>query len=53
MSFRSFNPIFGIIEGLKHIKKCSIKSIDVIDRDVYGRESLITIELCCKKIKFI
>jgi hypothetical protein len=39
------NLIFGIIEGLKHIKN-GIKSIDVIDRDVYGRESLITIELC-------
>ena len=38
------NLIFGIIR-LKHIKN-GIKSIDVIDRDVYGRESLITIELC-------
>jgi len=39
------NLIFGIIEGIKHIKN-GVKSIDVIDRDVYGRESLITIELC-------
>ena len=39
------NLIFGIIEGIKHIKN-GMKSIDIIDRDVYGRESLITIELC-------
>jgi hypothetical protein len=39
------NLIFGIIEGIKHIKN-GIKSIDIIDRDVYGRESLIRIELC-------
>ena len=39
------NIIFGIIEGIKHIKN-GIKSIDIIDRDVYGRESLIRIELC-------
>ena len=39
------NLIFGIIEGIKNIKN-GVKSIDVIDRDVYGRESLIRLELC-------
>ena len=35
----------GIIEGIKHIQGGS-DVIDIIDRDLYGRESLIRIERC-------
>jgi hypothetical protein len=36
---------FGIIKALEFIKKGS-NIIDVIDRDVFGRESIIRVEKC-------
>ena len=39
------NLTFGIIQGIKHIEN-GFKIIDVLDRDIYGRESLIRIESC-------
>lgn len=39
------NVFFGIIKALEFIKKGS-NIIDVIDRDVFGRESIIRVEKC-------
>ena len=39
------NLTFGIIQGIKHIEN-GFKIIDVLDRDIYGRESLIRLESC-------
>ena len=39
------NVFFGIIKALEFIQKGS-NIIDVIDRDVFGRESIIRVEKC-------
>jgi len=39
------NIILGLIKGIKSLSD-DIKTVDVIDRDVYGRESLIRVERC-------
>ena len=39
------NLIFGVIQAIKHIEN-GFQIIDVLDRDIYGRESLVRIESC-------
>ena len=39
------NIVLGIIKGIKQLSY-QTKIIDIIDRDVYGRESLVRIEKC-------
>ncbi len=39
------NIVLGLIKGIKSLSD-EVKTVDVIDRDVYGRESLIRVEKC-------
>jgi hypothetical protein len=39
------NLLLGIIEGIRSFSS-EIKIVDVVDRDVYGRESLVRIKAC-------
>jgi hypothetical protein len=41
----SANITLGIIHGIKSFSE-TIKTVDILDRDVYGRESIIRIEAC-------